>query len=112
VRELNGGQNGVKHDFHLELSEGHADTAASAPAERQILVRRVPTFQKSFGPKCVRIRVNLFSVMGEVNASDHDGSGIKRYARQVNAGFRDPGKRKHPDGTNPQRLGTNCVQIG
>ena len=99
--EFTAQQDAANHQFHLELGKRHANATPDAPAKRQILIGRITPFQKPFGPEFVRIRVDVFSLMGQVNAADHSGTRCKGGTHQLKSRSGDAGKREYTDGVDP-----------
>src|SRR5580693_3590802 len=76
-RKLKVGQDTADHQFHLKLGEGHANATPDTPTKRQILKRRIAAFQKAFGPKFIRIWVDVRAVMTQIDAADDYGTRFK-----------------------------------
>jgi hypothetical protein len=52
------------------LGKRHTNATPDTPTKRQILKRRITTFQKTFGLEFIQIWVDILAVMSQVNAAD------------------------------------------
>src|ERR1700747_2137417 len=67
--------------------------------------------QKTFRPELFRFQVYLLASMSEIDTTHHECVRFKRSTGYLNSSFRDARKGQHAHGVDPQRFGTNRIQI-
>jgi hypothetical protein len=111
-REFKARQHPANHQFHFKLRKRHPDAAPSASTKGQILIGRKSALSKPLRPETIRVRVDFFAAVRQVNRTHDYCARLKRVAAQLNRRSGDSWKRKHTHGVNPQRFAAHRIQIG